>query len=906
MLSVLGNAPIIFLRIAELDTSEIDIQLQSSGDDLYPFLNYTTISSILSADESTTYHSPRWSFTSLDVYKCTPQAPPSSTSTTTTTNITLTPGSEWMYRGFPEPGEATEDCYPHESCFQKYCGSVALKATTDVLASNSARERRMLLGRTWNLPDLGPGEAHVSKNLAEKLGAGVGDTVIVRLVPQDKKPFSTLWSKAAAGTTPTSSTVYLPLRVAGIYDNAMGRIPSSLKIEVIMDYDSLGELLGASVDPADVRIRAFFTQTNLSQYAEKVVVNYPPPRSDPYMDSDMDAVRERVAHFASDIVYKLGFHNVKATLPVMEALYVYSFISMFLGLIIDVSIVVLLFLCVILIYSLLVINVESRTFELGVLRMVGSTREEVVGLLLTQALAYAFPAWILGLPLAELVTYLVFKIIEDVTDVPLPTDLTDTAIGVSTLLCFAIPIIGAVLPIRYALKQNLSDSLDTRRSKTQAVKIDIERSEHKNIPWTVLIVGVFLAAFGIGVVVVFPTSLISLNIELLLGLFFVLIILMLVGLVLLSLNIECLLYKFLALIFFFWDKLAVRKILFKNLVAHRLRNRKTTVMYSVSMSFVIFMFVAYSTMMKSFSYEIEQAYGTDIGVSVSGEDANNTPYSIRIAAQLEAYAAASPVVEGYAWKTLSLSDVTKSTYVAQNTGRYADEVLHVYGISPDFFDVTNKRYLNFAARDKPEAPAGEGISVSEQLYSDQGSKGFMLGAYYRDSLGLKLGSQFSFTEYLKTVNVQDAGATSLFSSMFGSTEYTTGETPLPLRKKAFVFMNTAPGMTFSKFSSLYQDAAVSFPHYIALSRGAVKSMNDLPLGTFYLKMKSGLSKNELNYVKQNLTDICAQQNDGAYFNVWNLKQLLSTMDVANDITNYFFVNIYVLFIWLNSHFLFLF
>lgn len=901
MLSVLGNAPIIFLRIAELDTSEIDVQLQSNDDDAHPFLNYTTIASLLSDDPTTTYHSPRWALDNVDVYRCENTNTNTNNNNNTNANATVVPGAEWMYRGFPAPGEAAEDCYPYDSCFLKYCSAGPRKTTTDMLAADSARERRMLLGRTWDLRGLGEGEAHVSSALANKLGVGVGDTIVVRLVSSDVKPFDKLWALATAGqAAPTSDVVYVPLRVAGVYSHAMGRIPSSLKTEVIVEYGTFGALLGQAADPADTGVREFFRSADLAEYAERVVLNYPPPRSDPYMDSDMDSVRERVARFASDVVYRVGFHAVKASLPVMEALYPYSYISMFLGLIIDVSIVVLLFLCVILIYSLLVINVESRTFELGVLRMVGSTREEVVGLLLTQALAYALPAWVVGLPLAQLVTYIVFKIIEDVTDVPLPTSLTGTSIGVATVLCFAIPVIAAILPIRFALRQNLSESLDSRRSKTQAVKINVERSEHRSVPWTALVVGVFLTAFGVGVIVVFPTSLISLNMELLLGLFFVLIVLMLVGFVFLSLNLECLLYRLLALVFFFWDKLAVRKILVKNLIAHRLRNRKTTVMYSVSMSFIIFMFVAYSTMMKSFSYEIEEAYGTTAGVRVSGEDANNTPYTIRIAPQLEEYARTSPFVEAYAWRTLQLADVTKSTYVVQNIGRYAEEIVHVYGVSPNFFDVAYKKYINFAARAATvpiggSDDSGDDMSVSELLYADQGAKGLLLGAYYRDSLGLKPNSHFVFTEYLNTVTVKDSGATSMFDSMFGSTEYTMGSSPPPLRKKAFAFMNTAPGFSFSKFSALYQDAVVSFPHYIALSRGAVTSMHDLPLGTFYLRLKSDLSDNEVDYVKQNLTDICTAQNDGAIFYVWNLRQLLSSMDVANDITTYFFVHTLIIF-----------
>lgn len=70
---------------------------------------------------------------------------------------------------------------------------------------------------------------------------------------------------------------------------------------------------------------------------------------------------------------------------------------MFLGLVINVVIFILLFICIVLIYSLLVTNVESRTFEIGIIRMVGATRLEVIGLLLFQALSYSVLSYPIGL-----------------------------------------------------------------------------------------------------------------------------------------------------------------------------------------------------------------------------------------------------------------------------------------------------------------------------------------------------------------------------------------------------------------------------------------------------------------------------------------------------------------------------
>ena len=63
----------------------------------------------------------------------------------------------------------------------------------------------------------------------------------------------------------------------------------------------------------------------------------------------------------------------------------------------NIIIIILLFLSILLIYSLLMINVDTRTFEVGVLRMIGSKRSGIVELMLLQAFSYAIPSWALGL-----------------------------------------------------------------------------------------------------------------------------------------------------------------------------------------------------------------------------------------------------------------------------------------------------------------------------------------------------------------------------------------------------------------------------------------------------------------------------------------------------------------------------
>jgi ABC-type antimicrobial peptide transport system permease subunit len=81
-----------------------------------------------------------------------------------------------------------------------------------------------------------------------------------------------------------------------------------------------------------------------------------------------------VVEFSARIVYKLGFSELLTDMPVTDSLNVTQYFSLFLGLILNVVILILLLLSTMLIYSLLMVNVETRTFEMGVYRLVGATR----------------------------------------------------------------------------------------------------------------------------------------------------------------------------------------------------------------------------------------------------------------------------------------------------------------------------------------------------------------------------------------------------------------------------------------------------------------------------------------------------------------------------------------------------
>jgi len=125
-----------------------------------------------------------------------------------------------------------------------------------------------------------------------------------------------------------------------------------------------------------------FLQSNgpslIYELSDFLVMTLPSPRIKYYQSSDYTAIQSEVVRYAADVVGALGFYPVRVSLDVLKAMEIFSQAILFLGLIFDMIILLFIALSVLLIYSLLMISVESKTFEFGVMRMQGLNKSGLI------------------------------------------------------------------------------------------------------------------------------------------------------------------------------------------------------------------------------------------------------------------------------------------------------------------------------------------------------------------------------------------------------------------------------------------------------------------------------------------------------------------------------------------------
>jgi hypothetical protein len=197
-------------------------------------------------------------------------------------------------------------------------------------------------------------------------------------------------------------------------------------------------------------------------------------------------------------------------MPVLGAMQDFGNAILMLGLIFDIIIMLFIILSVLLIYSLLMISVESKTFEFGVMRMVGLSKSGIVSMIVIQGFMFVLPSVIVGFACS-------FPTLKWVYAKLFTTEMADTnpspssfAIFQALLIGILIPIISSIVPIQSALAKNLNDSLDLNRSKSQAINIKILDPNKTNMG-SYIVFGLTGVIYGLGIYYFLPLAMLSFN-----------------------------------------------------------------------------------------------------------------------------------------------------------------------------------------------------------------------------------------------------------------------------------------------------------------------------------------------------------------------------------------------------------
>jgi len=492
--------------------------------------------------------------------------------------------------------------------------------------------------------------------------------------------------------------------------------------------------------------------------------------------------------------------------------------------------------------------------------MLGLNKVGVAELILIQALFFVTPGLIFGIFISVPLLGVISHYLEDKVHATIPTFPTNSAIFWSMMVGLLIPIISSYYPMKEALGKNLNISLDQLRSKTNAIQITIEMNI-KKFPYTRVVFAVLGIAFGLSIYLLLPLSMLTFNLGLLLTMFFMILVGIFIGLALLSLNFQYVVERFVTQIFFFWTKESFRTLILKNLIAHKIRNRQTAIMYSLSLGFIIFITVSLNQEISNIAYQIQAFRGSLVTVWDSWGQ-NNGVIDKHIDQNLQG------IVENYAWMTADLGgflrDRNYQGVEISHRGKLYEVPGKIIGVSPTIFEASLSRFLKVEKCDEESA-----LSLGEQLYTARGSQSVILGEYYRENLGLTL----------------DSTSTLMLTMSKGA--YTRSE-----ELRVLASLDFAPGFIFSKVPLVRNEAIlVSLPTFMRLAGETIQSFEDIPLKKMFIKVKDDSLEN-MRKVSESLTQLKYTKYQG--MRVWDFTDVENSLGSSQSAITIIFVSVEII------------
>jgi hypothetical protein len=719
---------------------------------------------------------------------------------------------------------------------------------------------------------------------------GVGDTIFVKL--RNSSSFYGAIQTANAGCnisqTPEQCSfnvsdppqVYAMLKIFATFSDSGGKFPEEVSNAVVMSIATYHRALSLDLDPkfSHTGLSTLVVQSDLLNFAPEVIFNLPPAnRLKTYLQSSWPDVQAALILFSSLVSEGVGIGTLDSTLPLLRSMLGFNLVSMFFSLVISIITAVLIILLALLIYSLLLISVESRNFDVAVMRMVGTSRLGVCRLIIVQSLFIAVPPWLLGLVVANpLITSALSAAIEGRSE---SLYVNPSALFWASVVGVCVPVLSSLLPIQAALSRELAQALDYTRPKSTAITYTIERASDRAIPRFAVATGSLFSLLGIVLYVALPSALLRVDLFLLGSIFFSLLMAILLGLVIIGLNLQRASETLILYAGFFWLPSSIRQLVDKNLISHKLRNRKTFLMYSLSIAFIVFIYVTFALQFTAQEYQILQSYGAPLRITFTDH------FSFSSLPILYGWVSLNQQngVEGMGWISQGLHFYRdyKSIQI-ENIGHTYNAQQLLYTASPNIFDICPPQFLRVAAAQS------SAYSVSESLYSLRGGSSGIIGSLYMSSIGILLypsPQSFLLRVGYSVPNASSADGQSLRTGLF--------------RLQPSSLLDGAPGFTFSQYpEKARQDILVPIPTYVELLEGLVESehreetklssIGSIDIGRVLFKLREGVTDAELSKLKASLESYMLENNvNGRIFSFADSKASLElAIRATQSITNF--------------------
>lgn len=130
-----------------------------------------------------------------------------------------------------------------------------------------------------------------------------------------------------------------------------------------------------------------------------------------------------------------------------------------------------------LLYSLMLSDVETKTYEYGMLRALGFKSAHLVGMITLQSFFFSLPGIVMGIAVAFVTNVLLRYFIYVFAANESSFALSSISLWIGILFGIIMPLLAILLPIQAALGKNLRTSLDLNHRANTDKSVSVQKLE---------------------------------------------------------------------------------------------------------------------------------------------------------------------------------------------------------------------------------------------------------------------------------------------------------------------------------------------------------------------------------------------------------------------------------------------
>jgi len=331
---------------------------------------------------------------------------------------------------------------------------------------------------------------------------------------------------------------------------------------------------------------------------------------------DPNGAEAGVGRMADDVAAALGpEYPAQVTAPLSAALGSTRFIKLFLDQVFGTVVFILGLLGCLVVFALVLGNVEEKTYEYGMLRALGLRHRTLSQLLAMSSASFSVPGILIGLVAASALHGLLLLVFFLLTATAIPPTMSTGAWVLGLTLGVVMPACAIVVPIRRALSSTLRDSLDLYHQTINQVTVTLRRLADVGISATESVIAVVLVLVGFVTFYALPLAFANGQLPVFLGILSAVLIGMLLGLSVVGATLQPTIETAVAsLILRAACQSRLSTVVAKNLAAHRRRNSKTAYMVSMSIAFILFAGAMFALQAESIGSNFRLFLGADLVV----------------------------------------------------------------------------------------------------------------------------------------------------------------------------------------------------------------------------------------------------------------------------------------------------